>query len=122
MSSRDWRLTRTRLYAYLLGVFCFFWSFAGGIHLWLAIEIRNQLWPREEEVQVGNGKWQKNIFQDGPDERFSISLLAADTEGDKRIRGWIKTSVETGHFIGMRTIPEGVERLARIDNLKLVRK
>jgi hypothetical protein len=73
-------------------------------------------------VQVlADGTWKKTIFEDGATDRFSLSLLLADSTGDKRIRDWLREGQTSGKYSELEQIL-GTTRLSRIDGLKLATK
>jgi hypothetical protein len=87
-------------------------------HLWLAVEERNFVWPKEGEITIDKqGRWKRRIFEDGLVEKFSLSLLMADPVGDQFIRTWLATGKLTG-YTELKAIP-GTERLTRIEGLRL---
>jgi hypothetical protein len=87
-------------------------------HLWLAVEERNLIWPKEGEVIVEKqGKWKGQIFEDGVAEEFSLSLFMADPVGDQFIRAWLEMGKRSG-YTELKGIA-GTIRLARIEGLRL---
>jgi hypothetical protein len=88
-------------------------------HLWLAVEERNFLWPKEGEVIVDEqGKWKGQIFEDGVAEEFAVSLFMADPVGDQFIRTWLETGKRSGYTELKGGIP-GTTRLTRKERLRL---
>jgi hypothetical protein len=88
-------------------------------HLWLAVEVNNRIWPKEREIHVlADGSWENTVYEDGATDKFSVSLLSADTEGEKQINQWIESGRKTGQYAQLVGIP-GAERIARVDGLKL---
>ena len=68
-----------------------------GLNLWLAVEVGNLVWPKENKVlpDVTN-KWCVHIFEDGVTEQFALSLFVADTSADRRIQEWLEAGRRTG--------------------------
>lgn len=88
-------------------------------HLWLAIEVNNQIWPKEREVHVSaDGTWENTVYEDGATDKFSISLLSASPDAEKRINQWIEDGRTTGQYKQLSGIP-GTERIYRVDGLRL---
>jgi hypothetical protein len=87
-----------------------------GAHLWLAVEIDGRIWPKESEVHVEeDGSWSKTVFEQGTAGKFSLSLLAANAEGNEYIRAWLRLCDQTGSYPELRA-PELIP-LARINGL-----
>jgi hypothetical protein len=90
-----------------------------GLNLWLAVEVGNRVWPKENKVLPDvNNKWCVTIFEDGVTEKFALSLFVADTSADRRIKAWLEAGRRTGTYTELTGIP-GARRLARIDGLRL---
>lgn len=87
------------------------------LHLWLAVEIKGCIWPKEGEVFVDNdGSWNKTIHEEGVTDSFSLSLFVANKKANRRIRAWLDECDETGHYSEFRRLP-GLRRIARVDDL-----
>lgn len=85
--------------------------------LWLMVEVDNQIWPKEGQIQLDRyGKWRATIFEDGHSEEFSIGLYVATQAATDNIRRWLEVGRMTGNYPGMRGIP-GTRRIARVDGL-----
>lgn len=90
-----------------------------GLSLWLAVEVGNLVWPKENKVLPDEtNKWCVHIFEDGVSEQFAVSLYVADTSADRRIKEWLEAGRHTGKYSELPGIP-GARRLARIDGLRL---
>lgn len=90
-----------------------------GLSLWLAVEARDFLWPKESRVLPdANNRWSVPIFEDGMTDAFAVSLYVTDANADRRIRDWLEAGRRTGQYTELRGIP-GARRLARIDGLRL---
>ena len=90
-----------------------------GLSLWLAVEARGLLWPKESKVVPDDtNKWSVPIFEDGVAEQFAVSLFVADANADRRIREWLEAGRRTGTYTELKGIP-GARRLARVDGLRL---
>jgi hypothetical protein len=90
-----------------------------GLNLWLAVEVGNLVWPKENKVLPDEtNKWCVPIFEDGVTEQFAVSLFVADTSADRRIKEWLEAGRRTGTYSKLPGIP-GTRRLARIDGLRL---
>ena len=90
-----------------------------GLNLWLAVEVGNLVWPKENKVLPDEtNKWCVPIFEDGVTEQFAVSLFVADTSADRRIKEWLEAGRRTGKYSELPGIP-GARRLARIDGLRL---
>lgn len=89
-----------------------------GCHLWLAVEDRGYIWPKEKEIIVGtNGYWKDIIFEEGTKEVFSLSLFVANNTANKRIRAWLDAGDATGDYKELQRLPD-TRRIASIDGLK----
>ena len=87
------------------------------LHLWLAVEIKGCIWPKEGEVFVDNdGSWNKTIHEEGVTDAFSLSLFVANKKANRQIRAWLDKCDETGHYSEFRRLP-GLRRIARVDDL-----
>ena len=87
------------------------------LHLWLAVEIKGRIWPKEGEVFVDNdGSWNKTIHEEGVTDSFSLSLFVANKKANRQIRAWLDECDETGHYSEFRRLP-GLRRIARVDDL-----
>jgi hypothetical protein len=91
-----------------------------GMHLWLAVEVNGLIWPREPELEGGQGgKWTATVYEDGARSAFSLTLLVADEPAHTRIGEWItRGKNERGNYKQMDWF-EGTMRLDRIDDLRL---
>jgi hypothetical protein len=90
-----------------------------GLNLWLAVEVGNLVWPKENKVLPDEAnKWCVSIFEDGVTEQFAVSLFVADTRADRRIKEWLEAGRRTGKYSELPGIP-GARRLARVDGLRL---
>ena len=90
-----------------------------GLNLWLAVEVGNLVWPKENKVLPDEtNNWCVPIFEDGVTEQFAVSLFVADTSADRRIKEWLEAGRRTGKYSELPGIP-GARRLARIDGLRL---
>jgi hypothetical protein len=88
------------------------------MHLWLAVEERNFILPKEGDIIVDRqGKWKGRIFEDGVAEEFAISLFMADVMGDQYIRSWLESGQRSG-YLTLTGIP-GSRRITRVDKLRL---
>ncbi|MFZ0818238.1 MAG: hypothetical protein WAM78_22110 [Candidatus Sulfotelmatobacter sp.] len=89
------------------------------MHLWLAVEVNNHIWPKEREIHMlADGSWKTVVYEDGATDKFSLSLLSANAEAEKQINQWIEAGKKTGQYTDLVGIP-GTERLDRIDGLRL---
>lgn len=87
------------------------------LHLWLAVEIKGCIWPKEGEIFVDDdGSWTKTIHEEGATDSYSLSLFVADKKANGRIRAWLDECDETGNYSEMRRLP-GLRRIARVDDL-----
>jgi len=87
------------------------------LHLWVAVEIKGRIWPKEGEVFVDNdGSWNKTIHEDGATDSFSVSLFVANKRANRRIRSWLDECDETGNYSELRRL-RGLRRIARVDDL-----
>ena len=94
-----------------------------GAHLWLAVEVNKQTWPREGGVTVlEDGTWKAKVFEDGATDTFSLSLLLANSTADKKIREWLTAGQTRGRYDVLQGEIPGTTRLWRIDGLKLAPK
>lgn len=100
-------------------IVCSGWAegLGSNLHLWLAVEIKGCIWPKEGEVSVDNdGSWNKTIHEEGVTDSFSLSLFVANKNANRRIRAWLDKCDETGHYSEFRRLP-GLRRIARVDDL-----
>jgi hypothetical protein len=88
-------------------------------HLWLAVEERGFIWPKEGEIIIDkHGRWEGQIFEDGVAEEFAVSLFMADPVGDRFIRTWLERGKRSGYTELTGGI-DGTTRLTRNGNLRL---
>jgi hypothetical protein len=88
------------------------------MHLWLAVEERNFIWPKEGEIIVDRqGKWKGTIFEDGVADEFAVALFMADALGHQYIRSWLESGRQSG-YLTLTGIP-GTTRIKRVDRLRL---
>lgn len=86
-------------------------------HLWLAVEIDGQIWPKERELRLEeDGTWRGTVREEGRTEAFSLSLFAASDKSSKAIRAWLDRGDATGSYDAFSRLP-GTRRLASIDGL-----
>jgi hypothetical protein len=89
-----------------------------GLHLWLAIEIEGRIWPKEGVLQVeDDGSWTSTVFEEGSAEYVSLSLFAANDDGNEYLRSWLRASDLTGDYSELRRTV-GMRRLWRVDGLR----
>ena len=88
------------------------------MHLWLAVEERNFIWPKEGEIFVIDGQWKGKIYEDGVADQFGISLLMADSKAHKFIQDWLDAGRRGEGYSTLSGI-EGATRIARVDELRL---
>jgi hypothetical protein len=87
------------------------------LHLWLAVEIKGCIWPKEGEIFVDDdGSWSKSVHEEGATDSFSLSLFVANKKANKRVRAWLDKCDETGNYSELRRLP-GLRRIARVDDL-----
>lgn len=91
-----------------------------GLHLWLAVEVKGAMWPKEGEVAVKeDGTWTKTIFEEGNAEEFSLSLYVFDSAADRCVRDWFKEGDRAGHYEELHR-GKGMLRITRVDGLHRV--
>jgi hypothetical protein len=89
-----------------------------GLHLWLAVESGNRVWPKESRVLPDETHtWFADIFEDGATQQFDVSLFVADEGADRRIKEWLEAGRRTGIYSELVGLP-GARRLARVDGLR----
>jgi hypothetical protein len=88
------------------------------MHLWLAVEERTFIWPKENEIFVIDGQWKGKIYEDGVADQFAISLLMADSKAHTFIQNWLDAG-RRGEGYSTLTGVEGATRIARVDKLRL---
>jgi hypothetical protein len=88
------------------------------MHLWLAVEAGDLIWPKKEVLVDANGKWKTTIFEDGATARFSISLLVVNPKAQAQILEWLEVGRRQGQYAELKGIP-GADRIARVDKLRL---
>jgi hypothetical protein len=92
-----------------------------GLHIWLAVEVDNLMWPKERQLEVKpDGKWSAQVYQDSPPTTktdFSLSLIAVTDDANNHIKDWLERGKKEGNYKGMRM--EGLFRLYRTENLHL---
>jgi hypothetical protein len=87
-------------------------------YLWLMIEIDDSIWPKEGRIMVGRDEhWIQPVFEDGVGGQFSLSLWAANSDADNKLRAWLDQGNRTRTFPPLRPLP-GMRRLARVSGLK----
>lgn len=88
-----------------------------GCHLWLAVEIKGRIWPKEREIFADEkGVWEGTISEEGEEDKFSLSLFAVNDVANRKIRAWLDKSDSTGDYVELRRLA-GMRRLARVDGL-----
>jgi hypothetical protein len=91
------------------------------IHLWLAVEVGGLIWPKEGQVLPDDdGSWTGTVFEDGVNDAFCLSLLAADEKGHKKIQSWLARGVRTGTYQELRHLAR-TRRVARVEGLRLTK-
>lgn len=86
-------------------------------HLWLAVEIGSQIWPKEREVHLNEDDiWKGTIREEGENTDFSLSLFVANDKANKQIRAWLDHGDATGQYDAFSRLP-GTRRIASIDGL-----
>ena len=87
-----------------------------GLNLWLAVELNGRIWPKESPIYVeDDGSWEKNVFEQGASDDFSLSLFAADTRGNKHVRAWLDAGDKLGTYPELRRTPG----MIRLDNVNV---
>jgi hypothetical protein len=90
-----------------------------GLHLWLAVEVNDFIWPKEGELQVDrNNRWSNTVFEDGAVQEFSLCLFVANEDAHQLILDWFQTGYGTGKYGELKRIA-GTRRIDRIDGLRL---
>lgn len=90
-----------------------------GVHLWLAVEINDRIWPKEGRLLVnGTGQWRVTVFEDGRPDQFGLSLWSANSSADTQLRAWLDRGANTGAFPELQP-PPGMKRLARVEGLRV---
>jgi hypothetical protein len=100
-------------------ILCSGWAegIGSALHLWLAVEIKGSIWPKEGEIFLdNNASWRKTIHQEGAGDSFSLSLFVANKKANRKIRAWLDESDESGDYQKMQRFP-GLRRVARVDGL-----
>jgi hypothetical protein len=88
-----------------------------GVHLWLAVEIGDRIWPKEGRIAVdAAGQWSQPVFEDGGAEEFGLSLWAANAEANRKLRLWLDAGNRDRIFPELRPLP-GMRRLSRVTGL-----
>jgi hypothetical protein len=88
-----------------------------GCHLWLAVEIKGRIWPKEREIFVDEkGVWECTISEEGEEVKFSLSLFAVNDAANRKIRAWLDKGDARGDYVELRRLA-GMRRLARVDGL-----
>jgi hypothetical protein len=87
-------------------------------HLWLAVEIKNYIWPKGSEIFVDpkKGTWECAISEPGGAEEFCLALYVATKEAHKEINDWQTDCDRTGNYEGLRKVP-GLTKIDWIDGL-----
>jgi hypothetical protein len=89
-----------------------------GLHLWLAVEIKGVIWPKEREVLVeDDATWKEVILEEGSVDSFSISLFVANNRANRRIRAWLDKGDQTGNYSELRRL-RGMRRIAQVAGLR----
>jgi len=89
-----------------------------GYHLWLAVEIKNYIWPKGSEIFVDpkKGNWECAISEPGGAEEFSLALYVVNEEANGKIEKWQEDCDQLGSYEGLRKFP-GMNRIDWIDGL-----
>jgi len=89
-----------------------------GLHIWLAVEIKGLIWPKEREVRIeDDGFLKETVVEEGATESFSLSMFVADNKANKKIRAWLDKGDQTGDYSELRRLP-GMRRIARVEGLR----
>ena len=87
------------------------------LHLWLAVEIKGCIWPKEGEIFVNNdGSWSKKIYEEGATDSFSLSLYVANKKAHRKIRTWLDKNAPNNNYSELQR-PPGLMRLDRVGDL-----
>jgi len=91
-----------------------------GFSLWLAVEKKGLIWPKNGRLVPGpDNKWEvPKLDEAGGPESFSIILLVADQRATQRIEDWLDNGRRTHNYEDMRN-RQGTKAIARIDGLSL---
>lgn len=90
-----------------------------GLTLWLAVEVGDHVWPKENKVvPEQDNKWNAIVFEDGAADKIALALYVADRKAERRIAKWMEAGRRTGTYSDLRGIP-GARRIARVDGLRL---
>jgi hypothetical protein len=87
-------------------------------HVWVAVQVKNLLFPKEPEIPAGDSEWVQHVVEGGapPGGRISLVLLRVDGLGQQTIQRWL-VQVRRGRGApGLATIPGSV-RLDVVDDL-----
>jgi hypothetical protein len=87
-------------------------------HLWLAVEIKNYIWPKGSEIFVDpkKGTWECAISEPGGAEEFCLALYVVTKEAHQKINDWQTDCDRTGNYEGLQEFP-GLTKIDWIDGL-----
>src|ERR1035437_10357560 len=67
-----------------------------GTYLWLAVEIKGTIWPKEGGVFVDeNGGWSQKVSEEGHPDQFALSLWAANPRANNQLAVWREHCLQT---------------------------
>jgi hypothetical protein len=98
---------------------CSVWveNLGAACHLWLAVEINGQIWPKERELHLDeDGTWRGIVREEGGPEVFSLCLFAAGDKANQQIEAWRDRGIDTGDYQAFRRLPD-TRLIASIDGL-----
>jgi hypothetical protein len=80
-------------------------------HVWVAVQIGNQVTPKEPEIPSQDRRWVQDVVEAGrpPDGRFTLALLMVDEQGHREILRWVRAGHEARRFPSFEQIPGSVK-------------
>lgn len=80
-------------------------------HVWLAVRVKNLLYPKEPAIPARDGSWVQEGVAPGiaVGQGFSVVLLVVGPDGQGQIEGWLARGKRGKGFPGLRAITESSE-------------
>lgn len=85
------------------------------VHLWLTVDMGEEIWPKTGRIYIRNGKWKQQVWE-AHAERFDLTLWAVSADVDAELREWLAEGLRTGAFESLSDLP-GI-RIARVERLQ----
>lgn len=92
-----------------------------GCHLWLVVEIKGQIWPKDEIYvgEKGKGHWNSVVQQESKKRgQFALAFYAADEKAHQQIENWMEKGNKDSNYEGLHK-PSFLKQLDVVTGLHL---